>query len=293
MSVILVLPRLEIHKANAFASAYSVGFPAMTAWAGFVHTIERQLRLKGHNNLHCEKFGVVSHDIAINRALNANGLSYSLKDQRKPLKADGTPQSMVESATCNLTTSIIIQLHGEFEVGAVIDELQTILRANVKCCSGHIMEFHKPWVKEINSPGEWNWLKKVLMPGYMIVSRQSLLKDAMTESHDALEALIQLTAVHHKCTVTGEGDEQIVTWASQRAHKGWLVPMGVGFSGVSELKAPVHILHSRDNTTPHRFVESLVTLCEFVLCHRIEQLNDALWSTQYDDANQLYFITQN
>ncbi len=41
---ILKLPHIKIQNANALSSPYTIGFPAMTAWLGFMHALERKLR---------------------------------------------------------------------------------------------------------------------------------------------------------------------------------------------------------------------------------------------------------
>ncbi len=44
MKEILLSPNLTIHNANALSSPYTIGFPAMTAWLGFMHALERKLK---------------------------------------------------------------------------------------------------------------------------------------------------------------------------------------------------------------------------------------------------------
>ena len=43
---ILLVPRLHIHNANALSSPFTIGFPAMTAWLGAVHALQRKLKLE-------------------------------------------------------------------------------------------------------------------------------------------------------------------------------------------------------------------------------------------------------
>ena len=45
----LLIPHLKVHNANAMSSPYTIGFPAMTAWLGAVHALQRHLRLQGLN----------------------------------------------------------------------------------------------------------------------------------------------------------------------------------------------------------------------------------------------------
>ena len=42
----ILLPHIVVHNANAMSSTYTVGFPAMTAWLGAFHRLERDLRRK-------------------------------------------------------------------------------------------------------------------------------------------------------------------------------------------------------------------------------------------------------
>ena len=40
----VLIPHIKIHNANAMSSPYTIGFPAMTAWLGAVHALQRKLR---------------------------------------------------------------------------------------------------------------------------------------------------------------------------------------------------------------------------------------------------------
>ena len=61
MRQFLLIPHLKLHNANAMSSPYTIGFPAMTAWLGAVHALQRKLQSKG-----CEvsliKVGVSCHE---------------------------------------------------------------------------------------------------------------------------------------------------------------------------------------------------------------------------------------
>ena len=47
------------------------------------------------------------------------------------------------------------------------------------------------------------------------------------------------------------------TWTTERLEKVGFVPITVGFQGISDLAIAQN---QRDNTTPHRFAESVITL---------------------------------
>ena len=62
MRSLLLLPKLQIHNANALSSPYTIGFPAMTAWLGAVHALQRRLNQAGHPELRFNSAGVVCHE---------------------------------------------------------------------------------------------------------------------------------------------------------------------------------------------------------------------------------------
>lgn len=43
----LLLKNILIRNANALSGALIAGFPAVTAWLGFIHALERKVRKKG------------------------------------------------------------------------------------------------------------------------------------------------------------------------------------------------------------------------------------------------------
>ncbi|URE77392.1 type I-F CRISPR-associated protein Csy2 [Providencia stuartii] len=51
---LLKLPHLKVHNANALSSPFTIGFPAMTAWLGFMHALELKLRKIGFSALEFE-----------------------------------------------------------------------------------------------------------------------------------------------------------------------------------------------------------------------------------------------
>ena len=44
MKKYILISGLEIHNANAMSSTITIGVPAMTAWLGAVHALERKVR---------------------------------------------------------------------------------------------------------------------------------------------------------------------------------------------------------------------------------------------------------
>ena len=125
------------------------------------------------------------------------------------------------------------------------------------------------------------------MPGFCLVERRDLMVAAMEDGQDAIDALLDHLKVTYQSGVDEKGN---VNWTSGRKEKGWIVPIATGFQGVSDLgKAK----HQRDFATPHRFAESIVTLGEFVMPYRLDDLDQMLWYYHVDQENSLYLCQQN
>ena len=121
-----------------------------------------------------------------------------------------------------------------------------------------------------------------LMLGHVIIERRDLVIESMNQGKDALDAVLDYLKVTHSSTID-ENDK--VTWASKRKAQGWLVPIAVGFQGISELE---QAKNQRDANTPHRFAEGVLTLGEFVMPYRIEHIDQLLWKYHVDLENNLY-----
>ncbi len=67
------------------------------------------------------------------------------------------------------------------------------------------------------------------------------------------------------------------------------MPIATGFQGISPLG---EAKNQRDPSVPHRFAESVVTLGEFVMAHKIKHLDDMLWAYHTDLENDLYLCQQ-
>jgi len=71
---------------------------------------------------------------------------------------------------------------------------------------------------------------------------------------------------------------------------GWIVPIAVGYQGISELGK---LKNTRDSTTPHRFAESVVTLGEFKMPYRFETVDEMVWRYQEYQGDDLYLCKNN
>lgn len=281
---VLILPHLKIHNANALSSPFTVGFPAMTAWLGFVHALERKLSQAGLSDLMLHSAAVVSHRCDVQTHKGEGDFVHSIIGTANPLDKDGSRSAFIDEARCHLDVSLVIEWSGneeQVQQPEFTEQLQAVI-ATMKVAGGDVLAVGKPSVKSVITEDDTGRVLRQLMPGYVLIERRDLMIDAMQQGDDAIDALLGYLTVHHHCE---QLEDQSVVWHSQRKTSGWIVPIATGFQGISPLG---EAKNQRDPSVPHRFAESVVTLGEFVMVHKIKHLDDILWQYHPDLENDLY-----
>lgn len=281
---LLIIPRVQVQNANALSSPFTIGFPAMTAWLGAVHALQRNLQQAGFKSLQLESVGVVSHQFDLQTHRHNGDYVTSIIGTGNPLDKDGNRPSFIEEARAHLTASLVIEYTGldADDKDNTLIQITQLMHGKLKIAGGDILAFGKPYFTNAENSADTQKVLRKLMPGYVLLERRELIQAAMQTGQDALDALIDYLAIHHSCTQENEK----VEWKSGRKEKGWLVPIAVGFQGVSPIG---QALNQRDADTPHRFAEALVTLGEFKMAHHIDDIESILWRYQTDLDKNLYF----
>ncbi len=283
----LLISHLKIQNANAMSSPYTIGFPAMTAWLGAVHALQRKLHTQ-NCDVELSKVAVSCHDFNLQTHKGRGDFVHSIIGTANPLDKDGSRPAFIEEARCHLDVSLLIEIEGlgkkkREQLLAGIDGLV----GSMKFASGDVLSVKKIEVLDFDEEEakekELRPILNKLMLGHVLIERRDLVIESMNEGKDALDAVLDHLKVTHS-SVEDKKDGQ-VTWSSKRKTTGWLVPIAVGFQGISELG---QAKNQRDAHTPHRFAESVITLGEFVMPYRIESLDQLLWQYHVDLENNLY-----
>jgi CRISPR-associated protein Csy2 len=297
---LLIIPHVKVHNANALSSPFTIGFPAMTAWLGAVHAMQRKLNEKGIQ-VSFDATGVVSHSMNLQTYRGENDFVSSIVGTGNPLDKTGSRSAFIEEARCHLDVSLLIEYSGiqKEDEEALLLQLNPILQGYMKIAGGDIQTFQPPELLRVEEGNAEDiaTLTRKLMPGYALIERRELMIDAMQkqgsdgQTSDAIDALLDYLAVHHHSELDDDGH---VTWHSQRRHldgkpAGWIVPIATGFHGISELG---EAKNQRDPVTPHRFAESVVTLGEFKMPYRVHSVDELLWRYHFDEQNNLYLCQQ-
>ncbi len=288
---ILLLPHLNIQNANALSSPYTIGFPAMTAWLGAVHALQRKLNQTVFETIKFSEVGVVCHNLNLQTYKGKGDFVHSIIGTGNPLDKDGSRPAFIEEARCHLEVTLVIQCEGinPFTQDQQLEAINHNLNSGLKFASGDLLSSGTPEILTMDDDTEQRKLIRRLMPGHALIERRQLMIEAMHDGVDALDALLDGLTIKHRSEVDEEGN---VTWTSKRKHQGWIIPIATGFHGITPLVAAGETKNQRDPGVPHRFAESIVTLGEFVMPYRIDNLEEMLWSYQYDQENSLYLCQQ-
>lgn len=288
MKDILLIPNIKIHNANALSSPYTIGFPAMSAWLGFMHALERKLSNTKFNNIKFNGLIVSCLDSNLHTYKGSGEYIKSIVATSNPLDKTGKRPSFIEEARVDLEVSIAI----ECVITQIIDydkftNLVDDLLHTMKIASGDVINFKDIKHLEIDED-EPRKLTRYLMPGFCLVSRQDLMQQAMQNGQDAIDAMLK--SLKTTTDIEIDDNKKITRNKPHKTEQGWIVPIAIGYQGISELK---NIKNQRDVTTPHRFAESVVTLGEFKMPHHFDNLDEMMWRYQADTENNLYLCKNN
>lgn len=297
----LSLRHVKIHNANAFSSPLTIGFPAMTAWLGAMHALERKLRQhEALSDIRLTKLAVSCHDFNLQTYKGPGDYVNSVIITSNPLRKKGASferPPFIEEARVHLTISLLIEIDGLLpDRFSIFIEKTTETLMGMKIAGGDILDFlpiqdpmeststrnSRLLLVDGENEREVRRAIRSLMPGYVLVERRQLLKRKQEElnQQDILPVMLDLLALHY------EYDDEQDSWHLQpRKEKGWLVPIVTGFKGLTPLG---HVANQRDASTLHRFAEPVLTLGEFKMAHRFDCIDDIMWHYHYDKNKDLY-----
>ena len=303
---LLVLPRLRVQNANAISSPMTWGFPAMSAFVGLMHALERKLA-EASLPVSLGRVGVICHDFEAQATEGGYIRGFHLT--RNPVDKTGGTAAIVEEGRVHLDITLIFTI----DTGAEESEHENIAKkigeivAGMRIAGGSVIPnravpSHKQrpqWVTldddEEERQKQFARLKRRWLPGFALTLRDDYLTEHLqtlqqqNSEASLLDAWLDLSRLNHVCTLESEGKpNEKPVWQAQRPYRGWLVPIPVGYGAISDLFQPGEVANARDTKTPFRFVESLYSIGEWVSPHRMKQPEDLLWYVDNDEEAGLY-----
>lgn len=286
----ILIKNIKVQNANALSSAFTIGFPAVTAFMGFMHGLQRKINtFEGFSDVIFESLIICCHKFKIHTYKGNKDYNRSIVGTANPLTKDGKRPSFIEEGRCNFTVSLIIKTNDSINSDNA-DELETLISKliqKMKIAGGDVLSLGNINCRKVDTSNdsESKKLMTSLMPGYVLVERRDLIEKSMKEGKDALDSLLEYLSLNSTCIKKDNGE---VEWETKRKELGWLVPIAVGFQGISTLAEKGKTICQRDPNYCHRFAESIVTLGEFKMPYRVS-LDEAEWQyDKYDEKNNLY-----
>ena len=306
---VLILPHLRVQNANAISSPLTWGFPAITAFTGLMTALER--RLGSDSGIAFYAVGVICH--GFEAQITSGGFTRAFHLTRNPVLHTGESAAIVEEGRVHLELTLVFDVqisdaHLEETRRRALAERIADELAGMRLAGGSLMPAlpgqtrrpHHPVLETLpdadvddghSQAKQFRRLARRWLPGFALVSRDDLLKQRLHELREerpeatALDAWLDLSrwnshAVEPPEDRPGEPALHLVWQTDPRP--GWIVPMPVGYTALSDLQPPGRVRGARDQTTPFRFVESIWSIGQWISPHRLERWEDLFWEPEHD-----------
>lgn len=301
MKSTLLLRHLRVENANAI-SGLTYGFPAISHFLGFTHALSR--RLEQAYGLTLGGCAVVAHKTQLQSQPLGNRREQVFALTRNPLTREGKTAPFNEEGRMHLDISLLIEC--EFDADALLwgDSLDQSIRElqawfertipTLRLAGGTIIALELVQWRERYDEKALRRLRMGLLPGFALVCRHDLLTEhhqtcqSAAPERELLDSLLDFVTLRHQAQQDEAG---ALSWQPvAKPAPGYLVPLAVGYQGISDLHDPGSIAGSRDRESPFRFVESIYTLGQWVSPHRVTDLDTLLWRYRHQEP---YYLCEN
>lgn len=298
MADYILLERIQVENANCIAG-FTYGFPAITAFVGFEHALSR--KLKEQIEIELSGCAIFCHDYMVNsyqdfytKFIQSRNPPSSLKGKNADAKS---PAPIIEEGKIDMTISLLLRIDGVLSNNTELkaDYIATIkdLVYQARLAGGSIKKVKSIQIFSDDKEGQKK-LKNTLLPCFTLLDASDWLK-AHCESEQGNKSLFDswtdFFAFKEKAIKNAENAE--ITWQRYipENKKGWIVPLMIGYKGISPLYDPSDVENLRDTRYPFRFVEAVHGLGEWKSLHRIHDLTALFW--QYHIEDEWYLCQQN
>ncbi len=304
---LLLLKRLRVQNANAIAGPLSWGFPAPSAFTGFVHALQR--RLAAALEISFGGVGIICHRFDPQVYKPPGRRTQVFRLTRNPLGKNEKPPSFVEEGRAHMEVSLLVEVSGKLGTeGRQKRTAREILghAEGMRLAGGSILprsrasdgsDRHEPEMWGLPDTRQerretFRKMRRRLLPGFALVDRKDLLHEHLQALRidrpeaSVVDALLDLCRLNIEPSTTADKADE-ASW-SVRSTPGWLVPVPIGYRALSKLYAPGEVENARDDATPFRFVESIYSVGEWVGPHRLDDPTQLLWHHEACPETGLY-----
>lgn len=304
MKSFLILPHIRVENANAIAGI-TYGFPSVTQFLGYVHTLSREINRKFKVKL--GGCGIICHDYHVHAHRSAPYREFFFSLAKHPLTKEGKTPSLNEEGKMHMEISLVIECsfkasNFNFETGNVVQNNKKFeewifelafkrplaggVITSMSEVEYYVPSFEGKFIRSSSVEESKPFSLKQLLPGYVLLDRSHVLKEHLSNHPEinALDALLDFYTIKSRSFPDSKENKK---WENiPKPKKGWFVPLHIGYQAISPLYENHEIKRTRDQTTPFRFVEPLFGLGEWVGIHREIRIKNLLWN--YGTENDSY-----
>lgn len=308
---LLILPRLQVQNANAISGPFTWGFPSPTAFTGFAHALQRRLmadpeiRESGEFQRGFGGVGIICHDFAHQTSQPARRHHRVFCLSRHPVGRDGQPTALIEEGRAHFEITLAIAVRDELSQygGQRLTEIAQQHVQGMRLAGGSPLprrsgrRYDAQWWLVPDALEEqikqFRRLRRQWLPGFVLVQREDRLAQRLAELRveqpdaTALDALLDLCRLNIEPAGPNPDKPSETRW-ELRKRPGWLVPIPIGYAGISPCYPAGHVRNARDPTVPFQFVESLYSLGEWIAPSRLNDLQHLFWYPDTDTERGLY-----
>ena len=306
----LLFKRVLIESANAISSPLTYGFPAVTGFLGSFHAMSRKLAESKADELSGISLGGVllaCHECTPQIYRDKPYNNYTFNQTRNPIKRDGKTASIIEEGKCRLVMTFAVEVLADTALSD--SQTDTLIQHTTKwiwqqrMAGGSVHGLARSEPVQFFSYDKANELKPNLLPAFVLMEAQQEFAEIIEEVRSdnpnatALDALIDVSSLHHIPETLPNGETKWHT-TSRKSGRGWLVPMPLGYQGISDLYDAGVMQNVRNPEYPSQYVEAIYGLGKWVYPQRLGSTESeydiakAFWRYHYDEKNSLYLVTQ-
>ena len=304
----LMFKKVVIEGANSISSPITYGFPIITGFLGSFHAMSRKMAKDVH--LATVSLGgvlIACYDCQPQIYRQNNYSNYTFNQTRNPIKKDGKTASIIEEGKCRLVVSFVVEVLADDELmpeqqNQLIQQTTQWIQQQ-RMAGGSVQGLTRFDPVQYFDQDDIGMLTPQLLPAFVLMDAQDDFVDIINKvkqdnpTATALDALIDVCALHQIPETQKNGDTKWSTMSRKSGH-GWVVPMPIGYQGISELYDTGVMQNVRNPEYPSQYVEAIYGLGKWVYPQRLKDTSgknaiaNAFWRYHYDADRSLYLVTQ-
>ena len=299
----VMIKNIRIQDANAISSPITYGFPAITGFTGAIHALSRKIAtVDGLQDITLDGVLIACYECQLQTYREASYKDYTFNQTRNPILKSGKTASINEEGRCHIRVSLIVGVYAndfileEDQIEHLLHTIKTKIQQQ-RIAGGSVLKLDPFKPVHYVAAESINDFSKSLLPAFILMHAEQDVVDITKQLQQeypkatAMDALISIATLTHE---PSSDDQHATEWQTTNVKqgKGWLVPIPIGYQGISNCYDAGVMQNVRNPEYPSQYVEAIYSLGKWVFPHRIDNLADALWYQRYDADDSLYLVTQ-